>query len=47
MSSAPTTCVLTVIDNVIYIEVTGSLSKWETRFFSVDIQSPRVKKIVL
>ena len=46
MSSAPTTHVLTAIDDVIYVKVTGSLSKWETHFFSVDIQSPGVKKIV-
>ena len=33
MSSVPTTRILSAIDDVIYVEVTGSLSKWETHFF--------------
>ncbi|KIK13962.1 hypothetical protein PISMIDRAFT_17619 [Pisolithus microcarpus 441] len=47
MLSVPGTCVLNVVDDVIHIEVTGSLSKWDTHFFSVDIQSPGIKKVVL
>ncbi|KAI5992514.1 hypothetical protein EDD15DRAFT_2368275 [Pisolithus albus] len=47
MSSVPGMHVLNVVDDVIYIEVTGSLSKWETHTFSVDIQSPGIKKVVL
>lgn len=47
MSSAPGTRVLNVVDDVIYVEVTGSLSKWDTHTFSVDIQSPGIKKVVL
>ncbi|KIK15658.1 hypothetical protein PISMIDRAFT_16355 [Pisolithus microcarpus 441] len=51
MSSTPsppsTTCILNVVDNVIYVEVTGSLSKWDTHCFSVNIPSPGVKKVVL
>ncbi|KAI6004750.1 hypothetical protein EDD15DRAFT_2359532 [Pisolithus albus] len=46
MSSVPGTRVLNVVDDVIHVEVTGSLSKWDTHFFSVDIQSPGIKKIV-
>jgi len=46
MSSAPATHILTAIDDVIYVEVAGSLSNWKTHFFSVDIQSPGIKKIV-
>ncbi|KAI5990938.1 hypothetical protein EDD15DRAFT_2197729 [Pisolithus albus] len=42
-----TTRVLNVVDDVIYVEVTGSLSKWDTHCFSVNIQSPGVKKVVL
>ncbi|KIK17011.1 hypothetical protein PISMIDRAFT_15432 [Pisolithus microcarpus 441] len=51
MSSTPsppsTTRVLNVVDDVIYVEVTGSLSKWDTHCFSVNIPSPGVKKVVL
>ncbi|KAI5994430.1 hypothetical protein EDD15DRAFT_2366527 [Pisolithus albus] len=51
MSSIPsppsTTRVLNVVDDVIYVEVTGSLSKWDTHCFSVNIPSPGVKKVVL
>ncbi|KIK17731.1 hypothetical protein PISMIDRAFT_14897 [Pisolithus microcarpus 441] len=47
MSSAPGTRVLNVVDDVIYVEVTGSLSKWDTHTFTVDIQSPGIKKVVL
>ncbi|KIK20253.1 hypothetical protein PISMIDRAFT_13142 [Pisolithus microcarpus 441] len=36
-----------MVDDIIYVEVTGSLSKWDTHFFSVDIQSPGIKKVVL
>ena len=46
MSSNPTTHILSAVDDVIYVEVAGSLSKWKTHVFSVDIQSPGVKKIV-
>ncbi|KIK19818.1 hypothetical protein PISMIDRAFT_13388 [Pisolithus microcarpus 441] len=52
MSSTPstpstTTRVLNVVNNVIYVEVAGSLSKWDTHCFSVNIPSPGVKKVVL
>ncbi|KAI6013110.1 hypothetical protein PISMIDRAFT_13024 [Pisolithus microcarpus 441] len=47
MSSAPGTCVLNVVNDVIYVEVTGSLSKWDTHTFTVNIQSPGIKKVVL
>ncbi|KAI6005996.1 hypothetical protein EDD15DRAFT_698905 [Pisolithus albus] len=47
MSATPGTRILNVVDDVIYVEVTGSLSKWNTHTFSVDIQSPGIKKIVL
>ena len=46
MSAIPTTHILSAVDDVIYIEVTGSISKWETHVFSIDIQSPRVKNFV-
>ena len=46
MSMPTNTRILTAVDDVIYVEVAGSLSKWSTHFFSVDIQSPGVKKIV-
>ncbi|KAI6004607.1 hypothetical protein EDD15DRAFT_2191442 [Pisolithus albus] len=41
------THVINVVNNVIYIKVTGSLSKWDTHTFTVDIQSPSIKKVVL
>ena len=45
--SAPTSArVLTAVNNIIYVEVAGSLSQWQTHFFSVNIQTPGVKKIV-
>ncbi|KAI6007023.1 hypothetical protein EDD15DRAFT_2358099 [Pisolithus albus] len=47
MSSVPGTRVINVVNDVIYVEVTGSLSKWDTHTFSVDIQSPGIKKVVL
>ncbi|KAI5991401.1 hypothetical protein EDD15DRAFT_2197401 [Pisolithus albus] len=47
MLSAPGTRVLNVVEDVIYVEVTGSLSKWDTHFFLVDIQSPGIKKVVI
>ncbi|KAI6029374.1 hypothetical protein BKA83DRAFT_4625159 [Pisolithus microcarpus] len=47
MSSVPGTRVLNVVDDVIYVEVTGSLSKWNTHTFSVNIESPGLKKVVL
>ncbi|KIK25336.1 hypothetical protein PISMIDRAFT_9692 [Pisolithus microcarpus 441] len=47
MSSVPGTCVLNVVDDIIYVEVTGSLSKWNTHTFSVNIESPGLKKVVL
>ncbi|KIK21385.1 hypothetical protein PISMIDRAFT_12318 [Pisolithus microcarpus 441] len=47
MSSTPGTRIINVVDDVIYVEVAGSLSKWETHTFTVDIQSPGIKKVVL
>ncbi|KAI6119526.1 hypothetical protein EDD16DRAFT_1706534 [Pisolithus croceorrhizus] len=47
MSSTPGTRILNVVDDVIYVKVTGSLSKWNTHTFSLDIQSPGIKKVVL
>ncbi|KAI5984731.1 hypothetical protein EDD15DRAFT_2374985 [Pisolithus albus] len=47
MSSTPGTRIINVVDDVIYVEVTGSLSKWETHTFTVDVQSPGIKKVVL
>ncbi|KAL4080257.1 hypothetical protein V8B97DRAFT_2020916 [Scleroderma yunnanense] len=47
MLSTPSTHILNVADNVIYVKVTSSLSKWDTHFFSVNILSPGVKKVVL
>ncbi|KAI6094304.1 hypothetical protein EDD16DRAFT_1714096 [Pisolithus croceorrhizus] len=47
MSSTLGTCLLNVVDDIIYVEVTSSLSKWETHTFSVDIQLPGIKKVVL
>ncbi|KAL4066277.1 hypothetical protein V8B97DRAFT_1874707 [Scleroderma yunnanense] len=46
MSSTPSMCVLNVVDDVIYVKVTSSLSKWDTHFFSVNILSPGIKKVV-
>ena len=46
MSSDQTMHILSAVDDVIYVEVAGSLSTWPTHFFSIDIQSPGVKKIV-
>ncbi|KAI6098918.1 hypothetical protein EDD16DRAFT_1790483 [Pisolithus croceorrhizus] len=43
----PSTRVLNVVDDVIYVELTGALSQWDTHCFSVDILSPGIKKIVL
>jgi len=42
----PTMHILSAVDDVIYVEVTSSLSKWKTHFFSVDIQSPGIKEII-
>ncbi|KAI6096281.1 hypothetical protein EDD16DRAFT_1720036 [Pisolithus croceorrhizus] len=36
-----------MVGDIIYVEVSGSLSKWNMHTFSVDIQSPSVKKVVL
>ncbi|KAI5997036.1 hypothetical protein EDD15DRAFT_2364489 [Pisolithus albus] len=47
MSSTPGTRIINVVDDVIYVEVAGSLSKWETHTFTVDVQSPGIKKVVL
>ncbi|KAI6118868.1 hypothetical protein EV401DRAFT_2179112 [Pisolithus croceorrhizus] len=47
MTSTSGTRILNVVGDVIYIEVTGSLSKWNTHTFSLDIQSPGIKKVVL
>ncbi|KAI6017150.1 hypothetical protein EDC04DRAFT_2608104 [Pisolithus marmoratus] len=47
MSSTPGMHVLNMVDDIIYIKVTGSLSKWETHMFLVNIQSPGIKKVVL
>ncbi|KAI6115437.1 hypothetical protein EV401DRAFT_1889591 [Pisolithus croceorrhizus] len=47
MSSTPSTWILNIVDDIIYVEVTGSLSKWETHMFSVDIWSPGIKKVIL
>ncbi|KAI6096097.1 hypothetical protein EDD16DRAFT_1528253 [Pisolithus croceorrhizus] len=41
------TWILNIVDDIIYVEVTGSLSKWETHMFSVDIWSPGIKKVIL
>ncbi|KAI6158238.1 hypothetical protein BKA82DRAFT_32803 [Pisolithus tinctorius] len=46
MSSRPSTCVIDVVEDVIYVEVAGSFSKWDTHCFLVDISSPGIKKIV-
>ncbi|KAI6117358.1 hypothetical protein EDD16DRAFT_1707684 [Pisolithus croceorrhizus] len=46
-SLTPSTQILNVVDDIIHIEVTASLSKWDMHFFSVNIQSPGIKKIVL
>ncbi|KAL4072401.1 hypothetical protein V8B97DRAFT_2006773 [Scleroderma yunnanense] len=46
MSSTPSMCVLNIVDNIIYVKVTSSLSKWDTHFFSVNILSPGIKKVV-
>ncbi|KAI5997085.1 hypothetical protein EDD15DRAFT_2364547 [Pisolithus albus] len=50
MSSTPvtrSTRVLDVVEDVIYVEVTGALSRWDTHCFSVNILSPGIKKVVL
>ncbi|KAI5980857.1 hypothetical protein EDD15DRAFT_2380796 [Pisolithus albus] len=47
MSSAPGTRILNVVNDVIYVKLTGSFCKWDTHFFSVDIQSLGIKKVVL
>ncbi|KIM58424.1 hypothetical protein SCLCIDRAFT_28083 [Scleroderma citrinum Foug A] len=39
MSTPTNTCILTAVDNIIYIEVTGSLSKWSTHSFSITHKS--------
>ncbi|KAI5991908.1 hypothetical protein EDD15DRAFT_2368681 [Pisolithus albus] len=41
------TRVLDVLEDVIYVEVTGALSWWDTHCFSVNILSPGIKKVVL
>ncbi|KAI6139939.1 hypothetical protein BKA82DRAFT_4364300 [Pisolithus tinctorius] len=46
MSSRPSTRVIDVVEDVIYVEVAGSFSKWDTHCFLVDISSPGIKKIV-
>ncbi|KAI6004371.1 hypothetical protein F5J12DRAFT_893460 [Pisolithus orientalis] len=46
MSLRPSTCIINVVEDVIYIEVAGSFSKWDTHFFLVDILSPGIKKIM-
>ena len=46
MSAPTSTRILTAVDDVIYVEVAGSLSQWKTHSFFVDIRSPGVKKFV-
>ncbi|KIK15157.1 hypothetical protein PISMIDRAFT_16722 [Pisolithus microcarpus 441] len=43
----PSTCVLNVVDDVIYVELTGALSLWDTHCFSVHIPSSGIKKVIL
>ncbi|KIK29824.1 hypothetical protein PISMIDRAFT_6584 [Pisolithus microcarpus 441] len=43
----PSTRVLAVVEDVIYVELSGALSRWDTHCFSVNILSPGIKKVVL
>ncbi|KIK23137.1 hypothetical protein PISMIDRAFT_11124 [Pisolithus microcarpus 441] len=43
----PSSCILNVVDNIIYVELTGTLSWWDTHCFSVNIPSPGIKKVML
>ncbi|KIK17100.1 hypothetical protein PISMIDRAFT_15371 [Pisolithus microcarpus 441] len=43
----PSTRILNVVDDIIYVELTGALSWWDTHCFSVNIPSPGIKKVVL